>query len=124
MDDIPTTFDGEMAKFKNWISTRLTWLDANWPAYQTIDVDQNAATANVFCRIFPNPTSDYIYLESNQPLAVVEFYNSTGSIVKSIDGKSAFSIKVDIQSLPKGIYMVRTTTVTGNVLTEKVLVEK
>ena len=31
VDAQPTSFNGEIAKFKNWISTRLAWLDANMP---------------------------------------------------------------------------------------------
>lgn len=66
--------------------------------------------------VFPNPTTDFITLKffgTNESTKIV-LYNSIGAVVKTIANKSYSSvqhtIKVDIQSLPKGNYFVHYQT--------------
>ena len=54
---IPTTFNTEMGKLKDWIATRLGWLDSNMPG------DANGPLGlsdqkEINLRLFPNPSSE------------------------------------------------------------------
>ena len=59
VDAQPTTYDGEITKFKNWISTRLTWLDTNMPGrdIQGTDVQGTGTLSEEFSLLqnYPNP---------------------------------------------------------------------
>jgi hypothetical protein len=59
----PTTFGGEITQFKDWISTRLAWLDANMIG-SPVSVEENHMN-EVKCRVFPNPVTDILYIESD-----------------------------------------------------------
>src|SRR5208283_2378201 len=73
VDAQPTTFDGEITKFKNWISTRLTWLDANMPgnAAQETGVPSTAAEPKNFAlsQNYPNPFNPTTVISYQVPLA-------------------------------------------------------
>ena len=60
--------------------------------------------------IYPNPTDEYINIQLNEEsLSEVVIYAITGQ--KNIESKIN---KVDVSSLPKGVYMVKVKTISGN----------
>ena len=60
-------------------------------------------------RIFPNPASDQVYLESNELINNVEVMTIDGNVVISDNIGGKRSCDISIQSLNSGIYLVRIT---------------
>ncbi len=56
-------------------------------------------------KVFPNPASDFVVLESEEPITSVLVYNYTGQVVmkETINNKS---YKLDISSLKAGTYFL------------------
>ena len=59
VDEQPKTFEGEITKFKNWITTRLTWLDANMPG-KDIVADTDTSEIPVINASFEEPGTEKI----------------------------------------------------------------
>ena len=58
----PTSYSGEIIKFKNWINERLIWLDANMPGNcPNVSVSENKKTYLV---TYPNPSSYIVNIYS------------------------------------------------------------
>lgn len=51
----------------------------------------------VYLKIFPNPTNDYVSIESNKPINKIEVYSQDGKLLKTINNisKSSFSINLE-----------------------------
>jgi hypothetical protein len=115
VDAQPTTFDGEITKFKNWILTRLTWLDANMPGkdIQTAVVQGTVAIPKNFLLFqnYPNPFNPTTVIHYYLPVAshaVVKVYDVLGREVATLvnEQKSAGSYQVDFDAhlLTSGVY--------------------
>ncbi len=61
-------------------------------------------------RIYPNPASDYIYLDNIQ-FTSLQIFDAMGNIVLTTTEPST---KVDIRNLPNGVYNLRTFTINNN----------
>lgn len=109
VDSQPATYAGQIAKFKVWIQTRLSWLDANMPGNST-DASEVLAESTSAYRIFPNPASNLVYLESSSKIEDIHIFQPGGKCVFSIDGLSVFSTKIDVSGLTPGIYIIRMKT--------------
>jgi hypothetical protein len=91
-----------MRKFKNWIHSRLAWLDRNMPA----DSDAIDPGEVPILRVFPNPATDLVYIESGQLIERIDICSLTGQVVlrkEDIPGRSA---TLEIPFLRSGIYLV------------------
>jgi hypothetical protein len=57
--------------------------------------------------IFPNPTKDYLFIQSELPIERIEIYSLTGSLLLL---ENNFTGKISMQNLTKGIYVVKIYT--------------
>jgi hypothetical protein len=64
-------------------------------------------------RIYPNPVSDYIFLESMQPIKRVVMYNANGQVVVNELVSDQETHKIDAGDLNTGIYNIRIETENG-----------
>jgi hypothetical protein len=101
----PITYGGEIEKFKNWISIRLAWLDANMIG-SAMSVEKNPADP-LKCRVFPNPVSNILYIESDKEINRLTIYNITGIMVREKSDVCDFSVSTDVTGLNPGIYIAR-----------------
>jgi len=104
---IPTTFEGEIQDFKNWIQLRLNWLDANMPGHCNNYASAPLAGFIPEIQLFPNPATDYIFIElpGYNPSATVHLSNIEGRRIDppvSFDG-NLFTIQVS--GLVPGVYI-------------------
>lgn len=69
--------------------------------------------------IYPNPAKDFISIASQKvgQIASVEVYQITGKKLKSVQTTQ----KIDVQTLPKGTYILRVKHKDGSVQTQKFL---
>jgi len=105
IDAQPATYDGQVLKFKNWIQTRLAWLDVHIPSDIT-SVPNEQLEPEFSYRIFPNPGSDLIYIEASSKIQDVEIIQGSGQSVLHLSGISAYETQVNVSKLSSGIYMV------------------
>jgi hypothetical protein len=105
VDSQPGTYAGQVTQFSNWIKTRLTWLDANMPGKSiptTVDLQPQAFSY----RIFPNPTSELVYIEASSEINGIEVFSSGGKLVLSQSGISACETRVDVSNFAPGVYLI------------------
>jgi hypothetical protein len=118
---IPTTFNGEIGKFKNWIETRLNWLDINMPGNANGPLDLNNRN-EVKLRLFPNPANELVYIESNHLISRIEILQMSGTRVLLNQDKTAFSLGIDVSALPPGLYLVQVFLESGERTSLKLLI--
>ncbi|MCE2712698.1 MAG: T9SS type A sorting domain-containing protein [Cryomorphaceae bacterium] len=73
--------------------------------------------------IYPNPASDKINLNSDQPLQSVAIIDISGRtvLVRSLNFNKSCSL--ELPELPKGYYVLKLTTSNGNQVSRKVIIE-
>ena len=116
----PATYSGVIAQFKDWIKTRLSWLDANMVGSDVLSVEKNS-TELVKCRVFPNPVVDLLFIESDMEIESFNLYNLAGVNVLKLDGLCSFSISANLAHLPQGFYIGKILFSNEEVATTKVL---
>jgi hypothetical protein len=115
VDAQPTTFDGEITKFKNWILTRLTWLDANMPGkdIQTTGVQGTVPIPKDFVLFqnYPNPFNPTTVINYFLPVAghvVVKVYDMLGREVATLVNEQkpagSYHVAFDARLLSSGVY--------------------
>jgi hypothetical protein len=115
----PTTYYGVITQFKEWINTRLTWLDANMIG-SIVSVEHNDDD-QVKCRIFPNPVSNILFIESDKEIKSITLNNLRGIRVKEKNDIYSFSMNTDVTSLKPGIYIVRILFSNGEIAVTRVV---
>jgi hypothetical protein len=73
-------------------------------------------------KIYPNPASDVLFIESSERMQSISFYDSQGDKVIRWYGDKG-KVEVQVDGLAPGIYMVRVET-SGEVLNRKIIVIK
>jgi hypothetical protein len=106
------SYDEEISKLKEWISLRLNWLDQNIPELrieildyiQKPNQDTNKQTTY---RLFPNPATNYFYVESSKHIKEIRIYNVVGQQVYHLELGPSYSEKIPINGLPSGLYFIK-----------------
>jgi hypothetical protein len=70
----------------------------------------NTITKELHVQVFPNPASSVIDIQTCRPINYVEIYNLSGKVVLR---KNAPRNSMDISSLSKGIYFLKTVLDNG-----------
>lgn len=85
------------------------------------DMDQLAVsdTSKTQPNVFPNPTSDFINIKSDEIINSIKLYNASGRLIKTENSNSS---KINISSLPKGNYIISIETKSG-IETKKIIKE-
>jgi hypothetical protein len=99
----PETYQGEIEKFKAWISTRLTWLDANM-AGKSFVTEEGYKPA---CRIYPVPASEWLMIESDTTITKIELFDAAGNKLKETELQGVFGTRLPLNDLSQGFYIVR-----------------
>jgi hypothetical protein len=70
--------------------------------------DNNAIPAvKAIFKVYPNPASSYITIESAEPIKSIQIYDLTGKLVKSLSNTPADLKTVDVSSLKSGVYLLK-----------------
>jgi len=121
VDYIPTTFNSEIGKFKNWIATRLSWLDANMPGDASGPMGISGQE-EISLRLFPNPANDLVHIESTLPISRVEVFQISGIRVLESTQPAGYSISVNISELPPGLYIIHVLLENGEQVSRKLMI--
>ena len=109
----PSTYAGVMIQFKDWVSTRLRWLDRNIvKLYESATVRQTGIDNQPLSsfRLFPNMAPNSIFIENSTGIQQLEVYNSTGRKVISENYYGAYSVQLALDQLTSGLYIVQFTS--------------
>lgn len=117
IDAPSTTYAGELAKLKYWISTRVSWLDDNMPG--TAFTGVLPVQEEVQLLLFPNPVQETLYIESEENIESVLIYSLAGAEVIRLRPASDV-VAIPVQALPAGQYLVRMVTGSGLTLSRKI----
>ncbi|MFT3919260.1 T9SS type A sorting domain-containing protein [Cloacibacterium sp.] len=82
-----------------------------------LSVDKPLNEKDITLKIFPNPVSDFVNIKSKSKINTVQIFDISGKLILN----SNLS-KIDIQTLKKGIYIVKVNTETG-IFSEKIIKE-
>ncbi|SFT83978.1 Por secretion system C-terminal sorting domain-containing protein [Lishizhenia tianjinensis] len=69
-------------------------------------------------KLAPNPVTDFIHLSSNERMASVNIYNTTGALLQSKAINSQQS-KLDVQRFNQGVYLIQITFDNGQQTTQR-----
>ena len=119
VDPQPATYDGQVTKFKDWIQTRLNWLDGHMVGnFTSAENPENEFSY----RIFPNPTHEILYLESSSEIQSIQIYGSDGTCVMTDDGKAKFLTQLNVSGLSQGFYLVKLALKDGHTINSKLVI--
>lgn len=119
-----TTFDPSSGTGAHVIT--YTYTDANGcsgSAVQTVMVNPCTGVEELSAneiRLFPNPTSGILNIETGASSMTVEVFNAIGEVV-FYQQVNAGTAKVDLSGKDNGVYFVKISTANGNVLRKVVL---
>lgn len=121
---IPTTYQGHIDDFKNWIQLRVNWLDANIPGtcYHTPIQQPDENLYKVLA--FPNPATDHITIELAQPCyeAQIKIISATGKMLSLPVGFNGNQFRIDVSGCSPGIYYAEITMSKNNIIRQKFVV--
>lgn len=125
LENDPATFEGQIVKFKNWITTRMNWLDNNLPGDLT-NCTLSISDINVDkINLYPNPTNESFYIRSENitdyESISLFIYDITGKKIKKYILENKFQ-NVDVSFLSKGTYFVNIISERGYVV-KKLIIE-
>ena len=118
---------GNKLQYLNSIVTRLeASCYNNQLVYNGGDLEFNYCSFNIgineteinSTKIYPNPASDYIYIENIKEKARIEIYNMSGIIQLTADANGDSNI--NIRNLPDGLYLIKIQT-DSNIAIKKLL---
>lgn len=125
----PTTYEGQVVKFKGWIAERLAWLDNNMTLTNLTDniiestpllTDPNAEKVY---KIFPNPAKDVLFVRSYNEIASVEIHSISGSLVDVAQPVDPRYIQLNVSQFAPGYYFVTIRFTNGDATTDRVLIQ-
>ncbi len=112
VDKQPDTFAGEIEKFKYWISRRLNWLDANMPNFVVTGLEDQKLLNQPM--LYPNPTASHLTFKSEIIIKTFAIFSTDGQSMILKDNNYSTSIIVDIEGLPAGLYLIKSSFVDGS----------
>ena len=84
------------------------------PKYFTTEFDGINELENTEISIYPNPTSDFIYIDNIEPQRVT-IYSLDGRLIKQVENTNI----VDVRDLDKGVYLINIDGKVGKVIIER-----
>jgi hypothetical protein len=100
---VPTTFQGEVDALKDWIATRMTWLDAHMPACAYLGTPEQEL---LDARVFPNPAGNELFLVAPKGTIGVHVLDASGRVMMTVKDANV-PRSIDLTSWPSGLYAVR-----------------
>ncbi len=82
VDAIPSTYQGEILKLKNWIQTRITWLDNNVVGQCSAVTSIEHPVTQPIVEVFPTPSQGRFTIHSNGSHEKFIIYDQTGRIIE------------------------------------------
>lgn len=102
---VGATYASEINYLKNWITTRINWIDNNI-AGNCINVGIKETVFMPLFTVYPNPSSSSLnVLFSNNSKKKVKLYDGQGKVVYQ-NIFNGYYLQFDVSQYPKGIYLL------------------
>ena len=72
-------------------------------------------------KVYPNPATDYIIIEGNNNLSAIAIYSVNGTLIKEEEVQYRKTIRLDLNNLSVGNYVIKVVDDTGNVAVYKLI---
>lgn len=118
-EPVPTTYAEEVLDMKNWIASRLAWMDANMPGNCSNDVVSVGELKPLEFSIYPNPASETVNI-AGPAGAELQVFSVQGKLIVQKELNSDIS-SLDISEFPRGMYFVQ-AILNGQKNTKKLVV--
>lgn len=112
---IPTSYAGEIAELKNWISARWQWMDANMPGTlagcDLGTADNSSALFNA--TVYPNPFNDQLTVRLDMATAKpvkIEIRDLAGRLLVQLQRNSAAGkqdVEIPVGDMAAGVYLLQ-----------------
>lgn len=100
---------------------RLKIVSANGKVeYSTV---QKVQLKDIKLSVSPNPTSNEILVNATSNIAAVNVFDLTGKSIYSVQNNNTNSIRISVANLPEGTYVVKSTTIDGETVSNKIVVK-
>ncbi len=94
--------------FRNQLSTNTASVGASDIFLTSINGDLSHEDENkVIYLVYPNPTEDFFWVQSDEPIETIELINKEGVILHVEEHVGAHQFRLNIGELPSGMYFVR-----------------
>ncbi len=125
---IVSTIDGMKLGAQEWYGDISDWDSEDQLAKvkafyldPTVGVEDQKIIQTASVTIYPNPTSDFLSIESESELSNVSFFDVTGRMVKQIDLNGELKSSIDVSEMNKGIYILQVVTTEGESSSSKII---
>ena len=88
--------------------------------------DAPAATMPIAIKVYPNPATDYVNIDlpDNETSGTLSLVSASGQMLRSVQSSEGeTNVRLDIQDLPRGMYLIRWEQTDGQVVVKKVVVQ-
>jgi len=123
----PATYDEEISSLKNWVHTRLSWIDANLPGTCYTVGQEEFVEKQPGLEVYPNPAAVQLSINSEQFVkgkAKLEIVSQSGATLIQVDGGTRgpgyYTDQMNIEGLRPGVYILR-ITLNGTTFNRKVV---
>lgn len=72
--------------------------------------------------VYPNPAGNRVQIKTEEAISQIHIMNLSGQIVREVPANMG-SVRIDLEGVPTGIYIVKITWANGTVATEKLIKE-
>ena len=124
VDAQPKTYIGEVEKLRQWITTRLNWLDKNMIGNCINTSNFVEFENNNEVRIYPNPVSEILNVTAESELEEISIISVTGTRIYSNNSINERDTKIDVSGFAPGMYIVQIKNADGSTLAQKVIIQK
>lgn len=118
-EPVPVSYAEEISDMKDWIVSRLAWMDANLPGTCANDVVNVSEIEALDFTLFPNPANTDVQVNGLIGTQLV-VYSVQGQIMLQKELNHTSSL-LDVSQLPRGMYFVQ-ATLNGQKKTKKLVV--
>jgi len=114
----PTTYYGEIVKFKNWISERLIWLDNNMPGNcPNVGINE---LKNSYVVTYPNPSLETLNIYSESEIVEIIVYDNIGREIKNLNNLRSNNISLNVKNL-KGFFTLKIILSNGQKIKKNII---
>lgn len=122
-------------EFVNWTNTHGDVVSTEASFNYTMPANDETLTANfqlvinvldlrnTQLSIFPNPASEFLNFSNHENILTLELYNLNGQMIFGTEVNENH-YKLNVSSLPHGLFMLKLTTANKEVFTKKVLISR
>jgi hypothetical protein len=90
-------------------------IGANWVTASANDLSVEDIYTSYNLKVYPNPVSDYLNIESTNEILSVSLFNLTGSMILPEEQVNAANYRINMADLPAGFYLLRVKMARGTV---------